>query len=325
MTTRRTWLFVIGALATTRSGAQVSRQIPRVGYLSTGSLEEREVFLSAFMEGLRELGYVDGKNIVVSPYWAGDTAAAFPRLATSLVLDRSNAIVTTCVPSTRAAKNATRTIPIVMSIDEDPVAAGLVTSLARPGANVTGTANLFEELIPKWLELLSATIPSARDFGILSDPVSLSDPYMWVRFEAAAQRLGINVIQFGAHVPADIDSAFASMRKQKIRGLVVMIDAFLAGQVTRIVTQAERDRLPAMYGYREFAEAGGLMSYGLSFREYYKGVAKYVDAVLKGTKPADLPVERPTRIGLVVNLKTAKTLDLTIPPSVLLRADRLLE
>lgn len=305
--------------------AQTVAGVPHIGYLSTGSLKINEAFLEALKDGLREAGYVDGRNIVIDVRWAGDMASEFPRLATSLVEDHPSAIITTCIPSTRAAKEATRTIPVVMSVDGDPVRAGLVASYARPGGNVTGTSTLFEELIPKWLEFITTAVPTARQVAILSNPDDLIDPFYWAQFQEGAQHLGVKVLQFEASSPEQIDGAFARMKGQGAGALVVMTEAFLAGQLPRIVALAERIRLPAIYGFREFAEAGGLMSYGLSYRAYYKRVARYVDAVLKGTKPADLPVEQPTKIQLTINLATAKSLGIAIPPSLLVRADEVLQ
>jgi putative ABC transport system substrate-binding protein len=212
-----------------------------------------------------------------------------------------------------------------MSVDGDPVAAGLVASLARPGANVTGTSTLFDQLIPKWLELLKTAVPNVRDFAILRNPANLVDPYFWARFEAAAQVLGVKVLPFDASVPAELDGAFAEMAKQRVGALVIMTEGFLTSQAQRVVPLANRYKLPAIYGFREFAEAGGMMSYGLSYRDYYKGVARYVDAVLKGAKPADLPVEQPTRIELVINIATARKLGVSIPQQLLVRADRVIE
>jgi putative ABC transport system substrate-binding protein len=305
--------------------AQQTAKIPHIGYMSTGSLKINEAFLEAFQDGLRELGYVDGKNIAIDVRWAGDMVSAFPQLAASLVQDNPSAIITTCIPSTRAAKEATRTIPVVMSVDGDPVRAGLIASYARPGGNVTGTATLFEELIPKWLEFLTVALPKARSIAMLTNPDDLIDPFYWGQSEDAAKRLGVKVLRFEASSPADIDRAFTEMKRQDAEGLVVMIEAFLVGQMRRIVQLADRDKLPAIYGFREFTDAGGLMSYGLSYREYYRRMAHYVDAVLKGTKPADLPVEQPTKIELVINLKTAKALGLTIPQPLLVRADEVIE
>jgi putative ABC transport system substrate-binding protein len=305
--------------------AQQKAKIPHIGYLSTGSLKINEAFLEALKDGLRELGYVDGKNVAIDVRWAGDRASEFPQLAASLAQDNPSAIITTCIPSTRAAKGATRTIPVVMSVDGDPVRAGLVASYARPGGNVTGTATLFEELIPKWLEYLTVALPNGRSIAILTNPDDLIDPFYWGQSEDAAKRLGVKVLHFEARSPADIDRAFAERKRLGAEGLVVMMEAFLVGQMQRIVQLADRDKLPAIYGFREFTDAGGLMSYGLSYREYYRRMARYVDAVLKGTKPADLPVEQPTKIELVINLKTAKTLGLTIPQPLLVRADEVIQ
>ncbi len=304
--------------------AQPKPAVVRLGYLSTGTPESNSAFLGALRDALRDLGYVEGRNIVLDVRWAGDNAGSFPDLAAALVRERPELIVGTCIPSTRAAKNATSTIPVVMSVDGDPVAAGLVASFARPGGNVTGASTLFETLVEKWLELLRVAVPKARDVAILSNPDNVIDPYFSARFDAAAQRIGVKTLRVEARTPADIDRAFAEMKQRNAGGLVVMTEAFFAGQVERIVSLAARYRLPAVYGYREFAEAGGLMSYGLSYRDYFRRVARYVDAVLKGAKPADLPVEQPTTIELAVNLRTAQALGLTVPPGLLVRADEVI-
>jgi len=328
MTTRREALAALAAtLATAPLATRAQRRanVPHVGYLSTGSASSNAAFLGAFKDGLRELGYADGKNIVIDLRWAGDSPADFPRLASALVKDRPSAIVGTCIPSTRAAKEATRTIPVVMSVDGDPVAAGLIASFARPGGNVTGASTLFEELIPKWIELLTAAAPKIRTLALLRDPFNVVDPFYAAQFDAAAKRVGVGVAQFEARAPEDLDQAFAQMKKQKLGGVVVLTEALLAGEIDRIVPLANQYKLPSIYGFREFAEAGGLMSYGVSYRQYYRRVARYVDAVLKGAKPADLPVEQPTRIDFVLNLKTAKALELAIPQSLLVRADEVIE
>jgi putative ABC transport system substrate-binding protein len=328
VTTRRDFLLATSAAllapSATAVRAQAKAPVPRIGYLNIGSVGVNGVFLEAFRAGLRDLGYVDGKNIQIDVRWADGFAPALPQLASTLVKDRPEVIVTTCIPSTRAAKGATGTIPVVMSIDGDPVAAGLVASLGHPGANVTGTSTLFEQLIPKWLELLRAAAPKVREFAILRNPRNVIDPYFWGQFEAAAKSSGVKVTPFEASVPPDVDAAFADMARQRVGALVVMTEGFLASQSERLVPLADRYRLPAIYGYREFAEAGGMMSYGLSYRDYYRGVARYVDAVLKGAKPADLPVEQPTKIELVINLPTTRKLGLALPPELLARADRVI-
>lgn len=325
--TRRELLAALAAALIVRPlrGRAQSAGIPHIGYISLGSPRSNGAFLDAFRDGLRELGYADGKNIVVDVRWAGDSPADLPRLAASLVKDRPNAIIGTCIPSTRAAKGATRTIPVVMSVDGDPVAAGLIDSFARPGGNVTGTSTLFEELIPKWVELLTVAAPKVRSIALLHNPNDLVDPFYAAQVGEAGKRVGVRVAQFEADAAEDLDRAFAAMRQNGAEGVVVLTEAFFAAEVQRIVALANRYELPAIYGFREFARAGGLMSYGVSFRDYYKGVARYVDAVLKGTRPADLPVEQPRRIELVVNLKTARALGLAIPQALLLRADEVIQ
>jgi putative ABC transport system substrate-binding protein len=328
MTTRRKLLIAIGTglvVLPFPSRAQKTAKISHIGYLSAGTLDTNDAFLGALRDALRDLGYIDGKNIVIDVRWAGDAAYLFPQMAASLVQGKPSAIVTTCIPSTRAAKGATGTIPVVMSVDGDPVDAKLVASLARPGGNVTGEWTLFDELIVKWLELLHIAVPNVRDVAILFNPDNLLDPYWSAQFEEAAQRVGVKALRFEARTPADLDRAFADMKTQSVGGLVINVEAFLASQAQRIVSLGDRYKLPTIYGFREFTDAGGLMSYGISFRDYYKRVARYVDLVLKGAKPADLPVERPTKIELVINLKTAKALGLTIPQSLLLRADEVIQ
>ena len=328
MTTRRELLVGLGsALATWPHvvTAQSKAAVPHIGYLSVGSPDTNGAFLVALKDALRELGYVEGRNIAFDVSWAGGRGYEFPQLAASVVKQNPAAIVTTCVPSTRAAKGATQTIPVVMSVDGDPVATGLVASLARPGANVTGSTTFFELLIPKWMELIRLAAPGARRIAILRNPENMADPYFWALAEEAAMSAGVAVVPAEAKVRGEIDGAFAAMKKQNADALIVMTEAFLAGEAGQIVPLAARYRLPAIYGFREFAETGGLMSYGLSYREYYKRVARYVDAVLKGAKPANLPVEQPTTIELVVNLATARKLGITLPPQLIVRADRVIE
>jgi putative ABC transport system substrate-binding protein len=328
MITRRKLLIGVGAAALTcplAARGQQASKIPHVGYISTGSARSNAAFLGALKDGLRELGYVDGKNIVIDARWAGDSPSDFPQLAASLVKSQPSAIIGTCIPSTRAAKEATHTIPVVMSVDGDPVAARLISSFARPGGNVTGASTLFEELIPKWIELLVTAAPKVRTVALLRDPYNAVDPFYAAQFEDAAKRIGVAVEQFEARSPEDVDRAFPQMKKLNVGGLVVLTEAFLAGEVNHIVPLANQYELPSIYGFREFAEAGGLMSYGVSFREYYRRVARYVDAVLKGARPADLPVEQPTRIELVINLATARKLGVSLPPQLLVRADEVIQ
>jgi putative ABC transport system substrate-binding protein len=210
-------------------------------------------------------------------------------------------------------------------VNGDPVESGLVASLARPGANVTGASTLFEELIPKWLELVAETVPNVRSVAVMANPESLTDEYWWAQVQQAAVRIRVNVVRAEAHTPTGLDQAFASMNKQRAGAFVLMVDAYFLNEMQRIVMLANKYKLPGVYGFREYAEAGGLVSYGLSYRAYYRGIARYVDKVLRGTKPADLPVEQPTRIELVINLASARNLGLAIPGSMLARADTLIE
>ena len=327
MITRRRVCLALGASALTAPCALVAQpnasKLPHVVYLSQGSEATRGAFLGAFRDGLREFGWIDGKNMVIDVRWA--PPYEFPEIAASLVKRNPAAIVGTCIPSTRAAKNATTTIPVVMSVNGDPVESGLVASLARPGANVTGTSTLFEELIPKWIEIITTTVPSARTIAVMANPESLTDEYWWAQVQQAAERIRVSVVRAEARTPTGLDQAFASMNKQRAGAFVMMVDAYFLNEVQRIVMLANKYKLPGVYGFREYAEAGGLISYGLSYRAYYRGVARYVDKVLRGTKPADLPVEQPTKIELVINLASAKNLGLTIPAQMLARADKLIE
>jgi ABC-type uncharacterized transport system substrate-binding protein len=323
MVTRRKVVLALGAgvLAVPRASlAQGAHSaIPHVAYLSQGSQADRGVFLEALRDGLRELGWVDGKNIVIDADWAG--AHEFPEVAASVVARKPAAIVGTCIPSTRAAKNATSTIPVVMSVNGDPVESGLVASLARPGKNVTGTSTLFEALMPKWIEIITAIVPDARSVAVLANPASVDDEYWWTQIRQVAERSRVSVMRAEATSAAGLQRAFATMREHRVSAVVTMVDAYFLNEVQRIVTLANANGLAGMYGFREYAEAGGLVSYGLSYRAYFKDVARYVDKVLRGTKPADLPVAQPTKVELVINLNTAKALGVTIPQSLLARAD----
>ena len=327
MVTRRRVLLALGAGALAAPCASLAQQnalkIPHIDYLSQGSEANRGVFLDAFKEGLREFGWIDGKNIIVDVHWA--PAYEFPELAASLVKGNPAAIVGTCIPSTRAAKNATTTIPVVMSVNGDPVGSGLVASLARPGANVTGTSTLFEELIPKWFEIIATTLHNIRTVAVMANPESVDDEYWWAQAQQAAERIRLNVVRTEARTPADLDREIGSMKKQRVEAFVLMVDAYFLNEMQRIVLLAKEYKLPGIYGFREYVEAGGLISYGLSYRDYYKGVARYVDRVLRGTRPADLPVEQPTKIELAINLASAKALGLTIPQSLVVRADKVIQ
>ena len=327
MTTRRQALqacaaaFAAGALPRARGAGKPWR----IGYLATGTPESNQAFLQSFRDALASRGYVDGRDFVLVPRYAGDNAGLFPALAASLVQDRSDMLIGTCIPSTRAAKNATGTLPVVMSVDGDPVAAGLVASLARPGANVTGTSTAFESLIQKWVELLRLAVPAARRFALLGNPDNVADAYVSARFDAAAEVVGVAPLHAVSRAKADIPQAFAELAQRRADGLVVMTESFLAGQEAIIVPLAARYGLPAIYGFREFVEAGGLMSYGISYRDYFRVLARYVDEVIRGRKPAELPIEQPNKIELTLNRRTARALSLALPRELVARADRVVD
>ena len=310
MVTRRRVMLALGASALSvarASLAEIQSPIPHIAYLSQGSQADRGVFLDAFRDGR----------------WA--PAYEFPRVAASVVERNPAAIVGTCIPSTRAAKNATATIPVVMSVNGDPVESGLVASLARPGANVTGTSTLFEALLPKWLEIITTIVPDAHTIAVLVNPASVDDDYWWTQIQQVAKQSRVTVVRAESTSATGLQRAFATMKEQRADAVVTMVDVFFLNEVQRIVMLANDYKLAGMYGFREYAEAGGLVSYGLSYRTYFKGVARYVDRVLRGAKPADLPVEQPTKVELVINLATAKALGLTMPQPLLLRADEVIQ
>ena len=277
----------------------------------------------AFREGLRELGYNEGQNIVIehrSPEWKYER---LPGLAADLVRLKVDVIVAASPAATKAAKQATSTIPIVFTVSGDPVADGFVASLARPGGNITGLATIGPELVGKQLEMLKGVAPTVSRVAVLQNP----NTHRGVLRQAvgSARGLGVQLHSLEARTSSEIETAFAAMRRQRVDGILVLRDAVFRAQRAQITGLAAKNRLPAVYGLREEAEAGGLIAYGASVPQLYRRAATYVDRILKGAKPADLPVEQPTEFELVINLKTAKALGLTIPPSLLQRADQVIE
>jgi putative ABC transport system substrate-binding protein len=307
--------------------AQQAGKVPRIGFLRLTSASDRPPLLDAFRQGLRELGWVEGQNLVIDYRYAEgrvdrlrDLAAEMVRLKVDLI------IVSGGTQGATAVKNATETIPIVMIAVRDPVGTGLIASLARPGGNVTGVAGSAGlEIVAKQLELLTETVPKMRRVAILSNPANPYHQLAIREVNVAARSLGVQLQLLEARGPNDFDGAFAAMARERVEALVVVSDAMFNSHRTRLADLAARIRLPAAYGIRESVEAGGLMSYGPSFLDFYRRAATYVDKILRGAKPADLPVEQPTRFELVINLKTARTLGLTIPQSVLRRADNIIE
>jgi len=307
-------------------GQQVGK-VPRIGYLSPGSGSPGPVaYYDEFQRGLRELGYVEGRNIVIEYRFADGKFDRLAALAAELVQLNVDVIVSVVTQASVAAKNATRTIPIVIVSVGDPVGAGLVASLARPGANVTGTSGMTTEVVGKSLGLFKQTVPKVSPMAVLWNPNNVVYQGQMLReTEVTAQTLGIQLQMFGARGPDEFDRTFAAIASARAASLLVLPDPVFSAHTARIADFADKSRLPAMYGLREHAAAGGLMAYGPNYADLYRRAASYVDKILKGAKPADLPVEQPSKFEFVINLKTAKTLGLTIPPGVLAIADEVIE
>ena len=309
------------------AAAQPREKVPRVGYLSPGSPSDlaRQRRFEAFRQGLRELGYVEGQNIAIEPRWAEGKYARYSALAADLVRLKVDVIVAVGGRATQDAQQATRTIPIVMPVVIDPLGSGLVASLAHPGGNVTGLTIMASDLVGKQFEVLKEVVPKGSRVALLWNPANPGSAPQVREAEGAARALGVRLQTLEARDPQEIDSAFAAMTKERAGALVVLSDAILLNQRRQIAELAAKSRLPAVYTLREHAEAGGLMAYGANPLDLERRAATYVDKILKGAKPADLPVEQATKFELVINLKTAKALGLTIPPSLLQRADQVIE
>jgi putative ABC transport system substrate-binding protein len=307
--------------------AQQAGKVPRIGFLSLTSPSDRPALLDAFRQRLRELGWIEGQNIVIDYRYAEDRVDRLPDLAAELVRLKVDLIVASAgTQVATAAKNATETIPIVMIFVRDPVGTGLIKSLARPGGNVTGTSGSAGlEWAAKQLELLKETVPKLRRVAILSNPTNAYHQLAIREVNVAARSLGVQLQLLEARGQNEFDGVFAAMARERVGALLVLSDAIFSSHRTQLADLAARSRLPAAYGNRESVEAGFLMSYGPSSLDSYRRAATYVDQILKGTKPAELPVEQPTKYEFVINVKTAKALGLTIPQSVLLRADEIIQ
>jgi putative ABC transport system substrate-binding protein len=304
--------------------AQQAKKIPKIGIILGGSPSGVSPILGAFRRGLRELGYIEGQNISIEYRYAEGVAERFPSLAAELVQLKVNVIVVGNTPATQGAKNATKTIPIVMISVSDPVGTGLVASLAHPGGNVTGLSDLQSDLGGQQLQILKEAFPKVSRVAILWDPANASNALWLAETKATAESLRVRVQPLGVHGPNDIEVAFSAIKRDRASALSVSGNPVNGVYRTQIVSLAAKSRLPAIYPETGFTDAGGLMSYGVNFPDLYRHAATYVDKILKGAKPADLPVEQPTKFELVVNLKTAKQIGLTIPPNVLARADRVI-
>ena len=305
--------------------AQQPGKVPRIGFLGTNFPTTNPARYEAFRRGLGELGYVEGKNIVIEWRYAEGKADRLPGLAAELVRLKVEVIVTAGPPATRPAKEATSTIPIVMAQDSDPVGNGLVASLARPGGNITGLATLSPEISGKQLELLKEIVPRVSRVAVLGTSIQPGNAQSLREVELAAGALGVRLQYLDVLSSKDIETAFRAASKGRADVVLVLGGAVLNSHRTQIADLAAKNRLPAVHGQPEFMDAGGLMFYGASITEMFRRAATYVDKILKGARPADLPVEQPTKFELLINLKAAKQIGLTIPPNVLARADRVIK
>jgi len=299
--------------------------MPVIGFLSSGSPGSSTSPLAAFRQGLSEAGYVEGQNLAVEYRWAEGRYDRLSELAADLVSRKVDVIVTGSTLSARAAKNATSTTPVVFTMVSDPVGAGFVASLPRPGGNLTGFSDIAIELEPKRVELLSELVPQAGVIALLVNPKFPAAERIIEDAREAARAKGLQLQILKAGTESEIDAAFPSVIQLQAGGLVISTDPFFFNRREQLVSLAARHSVPAIYELREFAAAGGLISYGTSLTAAYRQVGGYVRKILNGTKPADLPVQQPTTFELVVNLKTAKALGLTVPPSILARADEVIE
>jgi putative tryptophan/tyrosine transport system substrate-binding protein len=305
--------------------AQQPTKIPRIGYLGGVSPSANAARIEAFRHGLRELGYVEGKNIVIEWRHAEARLDRLPALAAELVRLKIDIIITGGTTATRAAKEATVTIPIVMTLDSDPVGNGFVASLARPGGNITGLSTLAPEISGKQLELLKEIVSRLSRVAVFGTSTNPANAQLLREVELAARAFGVKLQYLDLRDPKDIETAFRAASKGRADAVLMLVPGTIVGaRRTEIAELAVKSRLPAIYSGRAFVEAGGLMSYGVNNTDLDRRAATYVDKILKGTKPADLPVEQPTKFELIINLKAAKQIGLTIPPEVLARADRVI-
>jgi putative ABC transport system substrate-binding protein len=314
---------VAGALAAPLAARAQAGKVYRIGVLDPTPVAQNVANLDGFLQGMRELGYTEGRNFVIEYRSPEGPAKRFSDQARELVRLKVDLILTRGTPAVTAAKNATRTIPIVMAASGDPVGAGVVTELARPGGNVTGLSALTAEVSGKRLQLLKEAVPGAHRFAAVLDRASPGTA--WLEMERAARSMGLQPEVLYVEKAEDLATAFDAAVKRRADAVLVGLGPVIQNNVDRVVELAARHRLPSGFFSREFVVVGGLMAYGVSYPHSYRRAASYVDKIFKGAKPGDLPIEQPTKFELVINLKTAKTLGLTIPPALLARADQVIE
>jgi putative ABC transport system substrate-binding protein len=328
MSTRRAFVFRAGAgaiaLALTRRAAAQNRPV-RIGILGATPPAAAAGGLNAFRDALRERGYIEGQNLLLEYRWPKQSFEQNPEVAIDLVRSNVDVIVAWASPSVAAARHATSTIPIVMVSVGDPVGTGFVASLARPGGNVTGVSNLSRDLGGKLMELFREIVPGLQRVGVLSNPDNPVSPLTLRDTLEAIRTLDLDAHVMQARNPEELAKAFTQLSADQIRGVVVLPDPLMIGEAGRIAELAQKNRLPTAFGRRENVDAGGLFSYGASLKDQFRQAAFYADRILKGAKPGELPVEQPTKFELIINLKTARALGLTVPPTILLRADEVIE
>ena len=326
MMRRRAFISLLGGAAVwpLAARAQQPERMPRIGlllHLSPGPSTE----IDAFRQGLRELGYIEGRNITIDYRFASGQVERLPELAAELVHLKPDVIVTPTTPASVAAKQATTTIPIVFAAVADAVGAGLIANLARPGGNITGLTSVSAELGGKRLALLKGVVPNASRVAVLYNPGDRSNVLMLKELQNAAPSLGLTLVPLEVHAPSEFDGAFVAIKRQRADALFGAPGVLTYEHRKTVVALAANSRIPTMWGHRQFVDAGGLMSYAVNWYDQLRRAASYVDQILKGAKPGDLPVQQPTKFEFIINLKTAKALGLTLPPTVVALADEVIE
>ena len=327
---RRRLLIALGAgalAAPLGALAQQPDKLRRIGFLGVRSRptpSNPNIYIDAFVQEMGRLGYAEGKNLVIDWRFADSNHERLPGLASELVVMKPELIVTYSTPATRALQRATSTIPIVTAAMGDPVGSGIAASLGRPGGNITGLSIMTADVYPKQLELLKLMVPGLSRAAALVHP-STARSVALESLQAAAQKLGVKLVQMEVRTPEEIERGFAVMKRDRADAVFIAADPYFIGQRREIVELAARNRLPSVFSYREDVQAGGLMSYGQDLTDFYRRAATYVDKILKGAKPGELPFEQPTKIHLAINRKTAKALGITVPQQLLIRADEVIE
>jgi putative ABC transport system substrate-binding protein len=314
-----------GAIAAWPCAAQAQPAIPVIGFLGSDSADLYADRLRALREGLKQTGYVEGQSVAVEYRWAEGHNDRLPALAADLVRHRVAVLIASTTPSVLTLKAATTEIPIVFFVAGDPVALGLVTSLNRPGGNLTGTTSMTLEVGSKWLQLLHEIVPAARDFAVLVNPTPVLAKTQTNDLQAAAKALGLQLHVLQASTDSDLETVFTRLGQLKVAGLVISSDSFFFARSGQLAALANRYGIPAVFGFPEFAKAGGLISYGASVTEQHRTIGIYVGRILRGEKPAELPIQQSTKVELVINLKTAKAFGITIPNTLIGRANEVIE